>query len=703
MSVHKGIEDLAIARDLDKALVEGQESTFDMHASIVTGRTLTAPLVAIAVQPYLTSDGCTGAGIADALDESFPDVAAANSSIVPAVQQPRVTILMYDRSIRSEKQQKLVMDGLMKLMLLKKNAIPVGKYVKMYAGIKVISEQLRTEFAKLHKVIVHKEVPVNVLVALKQQFESETSMLIHKSVVGLPTGIDILNSLDKAINGWSKDDALATGLVNVDACVKRLEAVSKERCTDKKGIVVCPDAIQWKKIAKDYIAILAKGSDMFRGDHAEMTGAIESAFKNNVIALTGAANDKFYDACAKALHLLYTLLSGASEVVLQTVSLSFETFFECVPNSIKMKLDSISAVHESTHAGFLDNFDSLAAFRKETLQCIKDALVPLVSQTTFDPRSEAMLKFANVAISIPSCLAGSNLEHNEIKGKRQTQLLITLRKMVAETFRSTIPFEKMTQLLFEIQTRTLNSDPFCDGSVNDVVGSQLKLNNYDTLHPFLKLFVDESGKEALLTLVLEMVDLEYGSGLMFALPFAYLAGLQLHKLSRNNWSDAVGVDCLNAITLDIPEASKHLLAMKAIKNQACTASSETLDYFDALTAAVLSSTIIQTVDQLLALVERQLVLIATHFDGSEQVSNLLDSVAKNGLTKAFQQTLCSIVSTSQAKGIYSAYKEYETVGGSILGPLGQATMHAGRSSLPRGSCMPSTWYGCASPKNQPTN
>ena len=160
------------------------------------------------------------------------------------------------------------MNGLVKMLTTRKNAQNVLAFCKALLDASTSTEEptadpfevpvrreavsrmsapLAMEFEMIVKLIENTAVPLNELKNLKDRLETETSLKVHKSLVGLPSGDDILTSADVAIHQRTNDNGIVGTIVNLKVMLNALEKVTAEKCLAQKGQVVLPDSATWKK------------------------------------------------------------------------------------------------------------------------------------------------------------------------------------------------------------------------------------------------------------------------------------------------------------------------------------------------------------------------------------------------------------------------------------------------------------------------
>ena len=153
------------------------------------------------------------------------------------------------------------MNGLVKLLSDRKNSAAVKLYLTVMITLTNIVEDLKAEFGLLNKMLNPNGVPLEELKTIKRRIESETSLQIHKAIVGLPTGEDILTNCDVEINRRTGDGGDGVTVQASYVSLSALTPPNNETCVDKKGNVVLPDFALYKKGSKEFMGALGKVSE----------------------------------------------------------------------------------------------------------------------------------------------------------------------------------------------------------------------------------------------------------------------------------------------------------------------------------------------------------------------------------------------------------------------------------------------------------
>ena len=202
------------------------------------------------------------------------------------------------------------MKGFVKLMSVKKNSENVCKYVALFAGHDRTPPALKDEYAMIVDALQNKTVNLARLDHIKNRFESETGLEVQKSMVGLPTGDEILTALDTAINQRTNDNGCVTVVTGVVANLKMLQPITEDRCKTKGGGFVLPDHQTFKKCQKEYLVAISKCSPMLKVDHADIVNEALGLFNAALTTLNTASDGNFFTA-------MNTLQASIAKVVVK--------------------------------------------------------------------------------------------------------------------------------------------------------------------------------------------------------------------------------------------------------------------------------------------------------------------------------------------------------------------------------------------------
>jgi hypothetical protein len=149
--------------------------------------------------------------------------------------------------------------------------------------------------------------------SIKTSFENDKSLKLHKAMTLFPTGTEIMDSVDAAINQRAADRGLLAELTNLHVLRNSAPEIKDATCLIKKDAVLLPNAGVWSELHIAMVSILATASEQFKEKNSISLDDVQSLLSSVKSKLKEAAIIIYDRELEAALALLRPLLAADAQ------------------------------------------------------------------------------------------------------------------------------------------------------------------------------------------------------------------------------------------------------------------------------------------------------------------------------------------------------------------------------------------------------